>query len=557
MENINLFVILGVSSLLIVLLASVIFGLIYYWVMRKKDLSQTQHSIKRNFPVLSRIRYISEHIGPELRQYFFEGDHEAKPFSRLDFQFIVRAGKYAKTIIAFGSKRDFDKPGFYIRNAFFAKQISDLEADNKKLIDTQKYVEDKDTLFSRHEHREETQIKPWLYTEREAIIIGKDTCRYPFKVKSPVAMSGMSYGALGDHAITALSYGLKDASAYMNTGEGGVSPYHLKGGADIVCQIGPAKFGFRQKDGSFSFDELRKKASNPQIKAFELKLGQGAKIRGGHIEGAKVTPEIAQIRGVEPYKTIDSLNRFEEFDDLNSMMDFIEHIRNVTEKPVGIKLVIGSEETFEEFVAFMAKTKRHPDFITIDGGEGGTGATYQSMADSVGLPIRPALMIAQRVLKKYKMRDKVTVIASGKLFSPDKIATALALGADIIQIARGLMISVGCIGAQKCHSNECPVGVATTDPKLQKALVIEEKRYRVTNYMTTLREELFMLAAAAGLTSPRQFNEKHVVYVNNEFQAKTIAQVKEVEQVKELVNVKVAGNVVEAEKEKEKELQLV
>lgn len=534
MENINLFVMVGVALVLFVIFALLIVGCILYLVLKKRDTQQTQHSIRRNFPVLSHIRYISEHIGPELRQYLFEGDHEAKPFSRLDFQFIVKAGKYAKTIIAFGSKRDFDKPGFYIRNAFFAKQLTDLEADNKKLIDSQKYVTDKDTLFARHEHSVEAQLKPWLYTDRDAVVMGKDTCRVPYKIKSPVGMSGMSYGALGDHAITALSYGLKDAGAYMNTGEGGISPYHLKGGADIIAQIGPAKFGFRNEDGSFSYEELRKKADMPQIKAFELKLGQGAKIRGGHVEAAKVTPEIAEIRGVEPYKTIDSPNRFEEFHDMKTMMDFIEKIRDVSGKPVGIKIVIGSEETFEEFVGFMAKVKRYPDFITIDGGEGGTGATYQAMADSVGLPIKPALMIAQRVLKKYGMRDKITIIASGKLFSPDKIATALALGADVIQIARGLMISVGCIGAQKCHSNECPVGVATTDPKLQKALVIDEKRYRVTNYMTTLREELFMLAAAAGLTSPRQFNEKHVVYVDSEFQAKTIAQVKEAEKVKEL-----------------------
>ena len=195
------------------------------------------------------------------------------------------------------------KPGLYIRNAFFAKQIQDLHADNEELIRTRKYVEDKDTLFSRHEHIEEAQLKPWSYTDQDAIIMGKDTCRFPFIIKSPVAMSGMSYGALGDHAITALSYGLKDAGSYMNTGEGGLSPHHLKGGADIIIQIGPAKFGFRNPDGSFSNEELRKKASIPQVKAFELKLGQGAKIRGGHIEAAKVTPEIASIRGVEPYKT--------------------------------------------------------------------------------------------------------------------------------------------------------------------------------------------------------------------------------------------------------------
>lgn len=524
----------GFSFLFIITLLLILFVSVFIFVIRKRDLSQTQHSIRRNFPILSRIRYLSEHIGPELRQYFFEGDHEAKPFSRLDFQYIVKSGKYAKNIIAFGSKRDFDKPGFYIRNAFFAKQISELTADNENIIPTHKYVEDKDTLFTRHEHREEAKIKPWQYTDEDAVIIGKDTCRFPFKIKSPVAMSGMSYGGLGDHAITALSYGLKDSGAYMNTGEGGLSPHHLKGGADIVVQIGPAKFGFRNPDGSFSFDLLREKASIPQVKAFELKLGQGAKIRGGHIEGSKVTPEIAEIRGVEPYKTIDSPNRFEEFNDMGTMMDFIERIRDESGKPVGIKMVVGSEETFEEFVSFMAMSKSYPDFISIDGGEGGTGATYQAMADSVGLPIKPALMIAQKVLKKYNMRDKITIIASGKLFSPDRIAVALSLGADVVQIARGLMISVGCIGAQKCQSNDCPVGVATTDPKLQQALVIDEKRYRVTNYITTLREELFTLAAAAGLTSPSQFNEKHVVFVNQEYQVKTMEQLKQKEEQKEL-----------------------
>lgn len=536
MNSLDVFVTIGLAVLFILMLLFILIVSAFIIMLGRRDRAQSQHAIRKNFPIISRIRYISEHLSPELRQYFFEGDHEGKPFSRLDFQFIVKAAKYAKTIIAFGSRRDFEKPGFYIRNAFFAKQIEDLEPDNEEKIRTRKYVIAKDTLFARHEHNEEGELKPWRYNERDAVIVGKDTCRYPFTIKSPVGMSGMSYGALGDHAITALSYGIKDAGAYMNTGEGGLSPYHLKGGADIVVQIGPAKFGFRNPDGSFSVEELQKKARIPQVKAFELKLGQGAKIRGGHIEGSKVTPEIAEIRGVEPYKTIDSPNRFEEFDDMDSMMDFIEKIRDVSGKPVGIKMVIGGEEPFEEFAAYMAKTNRHPDFITIDGGEGGTGATYQAMADSVGLPIKPALMIAQKVLKKYEVRDKVTLIASGKLFSPDRIAIAMSMGADVVQIARGLMIAVGCIGAQKCHSNECPVGVATTNPKLQKALVIDEKRYRVTNYLTTLREELFLLAAAAGLTSPRQFNEKHIVYVDQEFQVKTIEQIKEAEKELQLIS---------------------
>lgn len=526
MNDLTNFVIISCAILLILFFFMLIIGGFVLWKLRKQDLKQEQHSVLRNFPLIARIRYLSEKISPELKQYFFEGDHEGKPYSRLDFQSIVKTAKYAKTVIAFGSKRDFEKPGFYIRNAFFPKQLSELEADNQNLIQTKTYVIDKDTLFDRHEHMEDKKIKPWLYTDKDAIVIGKDTCRHPYVLKSPIGMSGMSYGALGDHAIRALSYGLHDAGTYMNTGEGGVSPHHLEGGADIIAQIGPAKFGFRNPDGSFSWEELRKKAENQQIKAFEIKLGQGAKIRGGHIEGSKVTPEIAQIRGVEPYKTVDSPNRFDEFHDMDSLLNFVEKIREVSGKPVGIKIVIGSRETFEEFVQYMAYTNRHPDFITIDGGEGGTGATYQSMADSVGLPIKPALMIAQETLKRYNIRDKITLIASGKLFSPDRIAVALAMGADVVQIARGLMITLGCIGALECHNNTCPVGVATTNPKLQKALVVEEKRYRVTNYITTLREELFTLSASAGLTSPRQLNEKHVVYVDENYQVKTLNQLR-------------------------------
>jgi glutamate synthase domain-containing protein 2 len=404
------------------------------------------------------------------------------------------------------------------------------------MIHTKKYVEDKkeqgektidkykELVFPKKEKMVDSEMKPWLYVDREAIIVGEHTCKHPMVLKSPIGMSGMSFGALGDHAISALSKGLKDSRAFMNTGEGGVSSYHLEGGVDIIAQIGPAKFGFRNKDGSFSWEELRNKAQIPQIKAFEIKLGQGAKIRGGHIEGSKVTPQIAEIRGVEPWKTIDSPNGFDEFNDFDSMFDFIERIREESGKPVGMKIVIGGEETFEDFVQYIALKKRFPDFLSIDGGEGGTGATYRAMADSVGLPIKPALMIAQRLLVRYKVRDKMKIFASGKLFSPDKIAIALAMGADAVLLARGLMIAVGCIGAEKCSSGDCPVGVATQDPKLQQALVIEEKRYRVTNYITTLREELFMLSASAGLTSPRQFQEKHVIFVDEHFQAKNISQ---------------------------------
>ncbi len=513
-----------VIGVLAFFLIMVLVPLVFLLFIRFLDVRQRQHSVLRNFPVLGKVRYILEMIGPEMRQYLFNHDTEGKPFSRVEFLNVVLAGKYMKNIIAFGSKRDFQAPGYYIRNAMFAKQITELRVDQDQLRETQKYVIDKETLFSRKEHAEKLQAKPWLLADEDAVVIGPN-CKYPFRVKGLVGMSGMSYGALGEHAITALSNGLGMAGGtWMNTGEGGLSPHHLKGDADIIMQIGPGLFGVRTTDGEIDWEQVKEKAAIPQVKAFELKLAQGAKTRGGHVEGKKVTPEIAKIRGVEPYKTIDSPNRFKEFHDMDSLMRFVEQMKEATQKPVGIKIVVGAPDSVDELAAYMKRTGMGPDFISIDGGEGGTGATYQELADSVGLPIRSALMIADRTLRKYGVRERVKIIASGKLFTPDRVAIALCMGADLIQIARGFMISVGCIGAEKCHTNQCPVGVATTDPKLQKALVIPEKQYRVANYVLALRESLFVLAAAAGLASPTEFSPHHAVYKDDKGRVYTLQE---------------------------------
>lgn len=249
-----------------------------------------------------------------------------------------------------------------------------------------------------------------------------------------------------------------------------------------------------------------------QIKAFELKLAQGAKQRGGHVEGKKVTEEIAEIRNVEAWQTINSPNRFYEFNDAQGLLEFLDSMRDVGGKPVGTKIVIGSEEEVEEFVIAMKETDIVPDFITVDGSEGGSGATYYELAESVGLPAFAALPLLDDMLKKYGLRDRTHIIASGKLLTPDKIVLALALGADMINVARGFMMSVGCIMAEVCHTNNCPVGVTTTDPKLQKALSIEEKKYRVCNYLVALRQGAFELAAVAGIDSPRKFTREHIVY---------------------------------------------
>ncbi|PWU66869.1 FMN-binding glutamate synthase family protein [Gracilibacillus dipsosauri] len=505
----DIMTIIGFIFVTVILLVLIVMGIYLYLI----DRSQKQHPVLRNYPVIGRIRYFSEKIGPELRQYFFNNDNEGKPFSRRDYQHIVRKAKYKRDVIGFGSQRDFEEAGFYIRNSLFPKLTEELKMDHDTRVATYRYLLLKDPLFmDREEKLEKHESEAYLLPEEDAIVIGEKTT-HPFIVRGQIGMSAMSYGSLGEKAITALSEGLGIAKGtWMNTGEGGLSEYHLKGGVDIIMQIGPGLFGVRDRDGNFDWDELLEKSKLPQVKAFEVKLAQGAKTRGGHIDGEKVTEEIARIRRVEPYKSIDSPNRFTDFSDIPSLFGFIDQIRQHTGKPVGMKIVVGSPDEADELARSIRDLATGPDFITIDGGEGGTGASYQELADSVGLPIRSALPLIDEALKKYEIRDQVKIIASGKLFSPDRVAIALAMGADLINIARGFMITVGCIQTLKCASNACPVGVATTDPELQKALVIDEKKWRTANYVITMRKGLYRVAAAAGLDSPIKFNRQHVVY---------------------------------------------
>lgn len=515
-------IILLATCLLVI--AIIIIPLLMFGYIYGKDRKQDQHAILRNFPILGKLRYIFEKTGPELRQYLFDDDRSGKPFSRKDYQDIVMPAKYQKNMLGFGSIRDFEKADFYVKNAMFPKQQSELEVDNDKEIHSKVYEIQEDNLLSRKEELQDKPIKPWLLTDKNTVVIGPSS-RAPFRVKSLVGMSAMSYGSLGEHAITALSKGIGMAGgAWMNTGEGGLSDYHLKGDTDIIAQIGPGLFGVRSKNGEFSWDLLKKKAAIPQVKAFELKLAQGAKTRGGHVDAEKVTEEIANIRNVEPYKEINNPNRFNEFDDVPTMFSFIEKIRNHTGLPVGIKVVLGSSDSFEEIASYMKESGIGPDFITIDGSEGGTGASFQELADRVGLPVKSAVMIVDQTLKKYGIRDRTKIIASGKLFTADRIAVVLAMGVDLVNIARAFMISVGCIMAQICHTNRCPVGVATTDAKLQEALVIDEKQYRALNYLVTLRESLFRISAAAGLTSPTGFNHEHISYIDEHHRVKNLEE---------------------------------
>ncbi|MBM7714620.1 glutamate synthase (ferredoxin) [Bacillus thermophilus] len=509
MDLAHLFIVIGFITSIFVI-GTIIFLFAYLLLF---DRNQKMHSILRNYPVLGRVRYFLEKIGPEMRQYWFNSDTEGRPYTRDDYEHIVRSAKYKRAAIGFGSKRDFEEEGYYVRNDLFPKLTEELKVDTETLALTQKYLLIKDPLFTqRVEKWEEDKSSAYLLHDNDAVVIGAGL-KHPFILKGLIGMSAMSYGALGKHAITALSKGLSMAKGtWMNTGEGGLSPYHLEGGVDLMVQIGPGLFGIRNPDGDVDWEELKRKSEIPQVKAFEIKLGQGAKVRGGHIDAEKVNPEVAAIRKVKPYTSLDSPNRFRQFHDVPTMCDFIEKIRETTGKPVGIKIVIGGNDSVLELASYMRKTGKGPDFISIDGGEGGTGASYQELADSVGLPVKSGLPILVSTLQKYGVRDRVKIIASGKLFTPDRVAIALAMGADLVQIARGFMISVGCIQTLKCQSNICPVGVATTDPLLQKALVIEEKKHRAANYLITLRKGLFRISAAAGLDSPVHFSPKHVMF---------------------------------------------
>lgn len=489
--------------------------------MIRKDKTQEQHSVLRLHPFVARVRYFAEKISPEIKDYF--GDIK-NPFSKQDFITVVKQSKYISNMTAFGTDRDFDAGGFFLKNSMFPVRDEDMRKDEEVgMADTKKYLIDKDGLFSREEHMEAVQQERFLLKDEDAVILGENTCSFPFMVKGLVGMSAMSYGSIGRHGIQALSKGLGIAGGtWMNTGEGGLSDYHLEGGVDLIVQIGPAKFGFRNLDGSFNWEELKKKSALPQVKAFELKLAQGAKIMGGRMPGAKVTPEIAAIRGVKPWQDVDSPKRFEEFNNEIELLEFLTRIREATGKPVGIKIVLGGEDSIDPLIYEMKRSGLHPDFITVDSSSGGSGKAPRSHMNSLGLDIKTSLPLVDFKLKESGLRNNIKIIASGKLIHAERIAVALGLGADLVNTSRGMMMASGCIMTGECDKNTCVVGLATTDEDLMKALVVDEKKYRVANYVLSLRSELYSLASACGIDTPVNFDKEHVVYVDSNGKIKNI-----------------------------------
>lgn len=468
--------VIGVLEILSILFITAIgVGLLVVAVLYVRDKTQTESTLRRNYPVIARFRYFFEHIGEFFRQYFFALDREEMPFNRAERSWIYRAAKNVDSTVAFGSTRDLRPAGtVYFVNCPFPT----LEEDAAEPC--------------------EVTIGPYA--------------RKPYVTDSIFNISGMSYGAISIPAVKALSMGAKKAGIWMNTGEGGLSPYHLEGGADIVFQIGTGKFGVRKPEGGFDPEKLKAVAEHDAVKMFEIKLSQGAKPgKGGILPGAKVTEEIANIRGLQVGQDAISPNRHPEVDSIDDLLDMIHFVRETTGKPVGFKAVIGAYGFFENLCKLINKrgVESAPDFITIDSADGGTGAAPMSLIDNMGMPVRESLPLVVDILKKYGLRDRIKVCASGKMVNPSEVAWAFCAGADFVNSARGFMFALGCIQALQCNKNTCPTGITTHNKKLQYGLDPTNKAERVASYAKNMRKEVGIIAHSCGVPEPRLLKRYH------------------------------------------------
>ena len=443
------------------------------------DLTQRKHAVTRNFPVVGHFRYWFEELGQPLRQYFFAGDRDERPYNRVTRSWVYASAKGQNNLIGFGSQADHQELG-------------------RILIIPSLYP-----TVARPAAREADLPRPRVIGAKRG---------QPYQPRRFANISGMSFGALSANAVRALSRGARLAGCYMSTGEGSLSPHHLEGECDILYQIGPAKFGCRTEDGRFDDQKARAIIALPQVKMVEIKLAQGAKPgTGGLLPKEKITPEIAAIRGIPMGVDCQSPNGFDEFHDAPSLLEFIARVRRLTAKPVGLKMVVGSTADVEDLCRAIREHGDGPDFIAVDGKEGGTGAAPLALIDHVGLPLRDALVVVDTALRREGLRDDVCVIASGRIATGADVATHIALGADLVHIARGFMLSLGCIQAMRCHTNTCPTGVATQSRWLQAGLDPADKGVRVRNYALALESDLHMITHACGLTHPAQLSRAHLV----------------------------------------------
>ena len=440
-----------------------------------QDKTQTASTVRRNFPVVGRFRFLFEHLGEFFRQYFFAMDREELPFNRAERSWAYRAAKNVDSTVAFGSTRDIRRPGTALFvNCPYPKLAKELEP-------------------------------------AVPVVVGP-YCKKPYSTTRFFHISAMSYGAISRPAVRALSAGAKKAGCWLNTGEGGLSPYHLEGGADVVFQLGTAKYGARTADGELDENKLRDVTAHDQVKMVEIKLSQGAKPgKGGILPAAKVNKEISEIRGIPKHSDSISPNRHPNIDSASDLLDFVEQVRTVSGKPTGIKAVIGAsgwlDELFEEINRRGIESA--PDFITVDSGDGGTGAAPMALMDNVGLQIKESLPLVIDRLEHHGLRERIKVVSSGKLINPTEVAWAMCAGADFVNSARGFMFALGCIQALQCNKNTCPTGITTHDKKLQRGLVPADKAERVFHYHENMEKEVNIIAHSCGVNEPRNLKPMH------------------------------------------------
>lgn len=440
------------------------------------DIVQKKHTIRRNFPLIGRFRYVLESIRPEIMQYFVETDTEGRPLNRILRSLVYRRAKKQTDTEPFGTQMDIYHSGYeWMEHSMYAKH-------NPKEIG-----------------------------EFPRLIIGGKDCLQPYS-SSLLNISAMSFGSLSKNAILAMNKGAKMGNFAHNTGEGGISDYHLEHGGDLIWQIGTGYFGCRNDDGTFNDITFRENALRPQVKMIEIKLSQGAKPgHGGILPASKNTEEIARIRHIRPGIAVHSPPSHTAFQDPIQFMYFIKKLRDLSDgKPVGFKLCLGRKQEFMDFCEAMVYTGITPDFITVDGGEGGTGAAPVEFSNSMGMPLREGLIFVYDTLVGFGLKKEIKIIVAGKVITGFHMARAIALGADGCNSARAMMMAVGCIQALQCNLNTCPTGVATQNKSLVKGLVVEDKAPRVYNYHEATIHSLLELVAAAGLDGPEELRREHI-----------------------------------------------
>lgn len=480
----NEFIAFSIFSLVIVTGVSYFISPTFWWLLAILlpiiligfyDMFQAKHAIMRNFPIFGRGRYLMEDLRPKLYQYFIESETNGTPISRIFRSIVYQRAKHELSTTPFGTQMNLYAEGYeWMNHSIAAKNPKELDQDPR-------------------------------------VKIGSPTCTQPYSA-AIFNVSAMSFGSLSSAAIEALNGGAKIGHFAHNTGEGGISPYHLKFGGDLIYQIGTGYFGSRAKDGNFSPEEFKKRAAEPSVKMIELKLSQGAKPgHGGILPAKKNTPEIAKIRGIDPGIDVNSPPYHKAFDTPIGLLKLMQQMRELSGgKPVGFKLCIGHKSEFLSICKAMVETKIYPDFISVDGGEGGTGAAPLEFSNSVGTPFREGLAFAYDALVGFGLKKHIKIIAAGKIITAFDIFKAMALGADSCYSARAMMLALGCIQALECNKNNCPTGVATQDPELVAGLVVSDKKERVANYQNETVHSFVELLAAAGLDNMGQIRRHHV-----------------------------------------------